>query len=194
MIKQLTIYCASSKIVDSCYFTDAEKVATMCAKNKIKVVYGGGSVGLMGKIADTILQHKGEIKGVIPEFMVNIEWAHPKISEMAIVKDMHQRKELLIENSDAVLALPGATGTIEELFAVISLKRLGKFNKPIIILNTNHFYDTLIDFMEQMISEKFLRNEHKKLWRIIASPGQLMEALNQKEDWPEDAIKLAQVD
>ena len=193
MIKRLTIFCASSRMVDEKYYTDTRQLANILVKNEVTAVYGGGAVGLMGELADTMLHAGGQVEGVIPEFMMKVEWGHKSIKKMTIVKDMHERKKLLIDNTDGVIALPGGTGTLEELMEVISLKRLGKFVKPIIILNTDGFYDTLIEFFEKMIEEKFLRAEHRAMWTVIDTPDKLMDALRSAADWNEDAINIAAV-
>jgi uncharacterized protein (TIGR00730 family) len=136
----VTVYCASSRKVDEKYFKATLALADELLRKNAKVIYGGGAVGLMGAIADRYVEKRGRIKGVIPEFMVKVEWAHPNVDDMLIVTDMHDRKKKLIENTDAVIALPGGTGTLEELSEVITLKRLGKFSKPILMLNTDGFY------------------------------------------------------
>jgi uncharacterized protein (TIGR00730 family) len=193
MIKRVTIFCASSRMVDEKYYADTRQLAKILVKNEITAVYGGGAVGLMGELADTMLHAGGLVEGVIPEFMMKVEWGHKSIKKMTIVKDMHERKKLLIDNTDGVIALPGGTGTLEELMEVISLKRLGKFVKPIIILNTDGFYDTLIEFFEKMIEEKFLRAEHRAMWTVIDTPDKLMDAFRNAAGWDEDAINIAAV-
>ncbi|KAB2870969.1 MAG: TIGR00730 family Rossman fold protein, partial [Bacteroidales bacterium] len=133
---KVCVYCASSNKVDEKYFKATEILAKNLAKNGITSVYGGGSNGLMGCLADTALQEGGKVIGILPHFMDKVEWGHKNLTELILVKDMHERKRLLIEGVDAVVALPGGCGTLEELMEVITLKRLGKFTKPIIILNT----------------------------------------------------------
>ncbi len=162
MAISVTIYAASSRKVDQKYFEATNALARTLLSKNAHVIYGGGAVGLMGTLADTYIGHGGEITGVIPEFMVKVEWAHPKVKDMIIVHDMHERKKRLIENTDAVIALPGGTGTLEELMEVITLKRLGKFNKPIFLLNTDGFYNQLHAFFHKMAEEHFLTKE--ELW------------------------------
>ncbi|HPV57420.1 MAG TPA: TIGR00730 family Rossman fold protein, partial [Tenuifilaceae bacterium] len=137
---KVCVYCASSNKVDEKYFKATEILAKNLAKNGITSVYGGGSNGLMGCLADTALHEGGKVIGILPHFMDKVEWGHKNLTELILVKDMHERKRLLIEGVDAVVALPGGCGTLEELMEVITLKRLGKFTKPIIILNTDGFY------------------------------------------------------
>jgi uncharacterized protein (TIGR00730 family) len=193
MIRNVTVFCASSKKTPVKYLKVTNELADMLINNNIGVIYGGGAVGLMGCLADRYIQRGGSIQGVIPEFMVKVEWAHPLVQNMIIVKDMHERKKLLIENTDAVIALPGGTGTLEELMEVLSLKRLGKFFKPIILVNTDGFYDNLLELFTKMVKENFLRQEHLTAFRVINKPSELLEAINRSLDWDENAIQYASV-
>jgi uncharacterized protein (TIGR00730 family) len=193
MLKRITVFCASSRMVHSKYFKAARQLAEVLTTNKIVAVYGGGAVGLMGALADYMLANGGSIEGVIPQFMMKVEWGHPAVKKMIITKDMHERKELLINNVDAVVALPGGSGTLEELMEVISLKRLGKFVKPIIIVNTDGFYDSLVTLLNKMVEENFMRSDHLKMWKVISDPVNLIEAIQSSETWNEDAINTAGV-
>jgi uncharacterized protein (TIGR00730 family) len=193
MSLSFTVYCASSRKLDEKYFKATRKLADVLLEKNVHAIYGGGAVGLMGALANRYIEKKGEITGVIPEFMVKIEWAHPKVDRMIIVKDMHERKKRLIENTDGIIALPGGTGTLEELSEVITLKRLGKFTKPIILLNTDGFYDPLHQFFVKMSDEHFLLKEHLKMWKLIDSPSEFWNTLKDFPSWSEDTIKLAQV-
>ncbi len=193
MIKQITIFCASSRKVPSCYFEATEEVANILTANAITAVYGGGAVGLMGRLADTMLKKNGKIKGIIPSFMMEVEWGHPEIEDLMVVRDMHERKKELIHKTDAVLVLPGGTGTLEEAMEVITLKRLGLFTKPIIFLNTNNFYKPLVDFFNTMEREHFIRKEHQQMWSVIDKPSQLLEAIKTAPDWDKDKINQAAV-
>ena len=193
MVKNVTVYCASSRKSPQAYFKVAEEVARHLLSHHIGIIYGGGAVGLMGKIADYYIRHNGIIRGVIPEFMVKVEWAHPGIKDMLIVRDMHERKQKLIEGTDAVIALPGGTGTLEELVEVLALKRLGKFNKPVILLNTNGFYDQLLAFFDTMLKEQFLRPEHLEAYTVVRQPADILPAILDTPDWYPDAIDRAPV-
>ncbi|MBT3208187.1 MAG: TIGR00730 family Rossman fold protein [Bacteroidetes bacterium] len=193
MIKKVTVFCASSRKAADSFFSETEKIAKILVKHKITSIYGGGAVGLMGKLADTIISEGGEIIGVIPEFMKKVEWDHKSVKNMITVEDMHERKKVLIENTDAVLALAGGTGTIEELFEVITLKRLGIFTKPIIILNSNNYYSPLIQMLENCIEGKFLNEIHRKMWTIIEKPEELLDAINNSSEWSEKSRDFALV-
>ncbi len=190
---RICVYCASSSKVDKVYFEATQKLAEDFAKRNITLVYGGGSAGLMGCLADTILKNNGKAIGVLPRFMEKVEWGHKGLTQLTLVKDMHERKKLLIKDVDAVVALPGGCGTLEELMEVITLKRLGKFTKPIIILNTNGFYDHLKSLLEKMIHEHFMRTEHGEIWQFVNQPEDIVPAIENAPDWDSSAIKFAAV-
>ncbi len=187
------MFCASSRQVKQEYFDAARQLAQVLADNKIIAVYGGGAVGLMGTLADYILENGGNIEGIIPTFMMKVEWGHPGVKNMMVTKDMHERKKRLIHDVDAVVALPGGSGTLEELMEVISLKRLGKFTKPIIIVNTAGFYDSLIALLNKMVEENFMRPDHLNMWKVIDQPAELLEAIQNSNPWSSDAINIAGV-
>jgi uncharacterized protein (TIGR00730 family) len=193
MISKVCVFCASSHKVDQKYFDIAERLAKTLVKSNITTVYGGGAVGLMGKLADVAMQENGNVIGIIPKFMVEVEWSHKNITELIEVNDMHERKKKLIENVDAIIILPGGSGTLEETMEVITLKRLGKFTKPIIFINTDGFYDSLFQLFDKMIEERFMRHEHEKMWTSIEQPEDIVRAIESAPIWNEDAIKIAAV-
>jgi uncharacterized protein (TIGR00730 family) len=193
-IKKVCVFCASSSKVDKKYFHDAELLGIELARNKIHVIYGGGAVGLMGKLADSIIREGGMITGVIPGFMAQMKWAHYGLTELIEVKDMHERKNLMIRGVDAVVALPGGVGTLEELTEVITLKQLGQFFAPVIIVNTDGYFDQLIGFFEKMIQEKFMRQLHKNIWKVIEKPSDVLPAIRNSVPWDDGAIKFAAVE
>lgn len=153
MIRSLCIYCASSSQINEKYHQSARQLGQLCAEKNIKIVYGGGARGSMGHLADAALENGGRVRGVIPKFMVDLEWAHPGVDELFITETMHERKMKLIEDVDGVIALPGGSGTLEELIETMTLKRLGLFLQPIILLNLHGFYDPLIQQYERCIDE-----------------------------------------
>lgn len=161
MIKKVCVYCASSDKVDDAYFRGASTLGQLLANNKITTIYGGGSAGLMGRLADSALEHGGQVVGIIPHFMKEVEWQHKHLTELILVEDMHERKRRFLIDVDAVVALPGGCGTFEELMEVITLKRLGVFIKPIIIVNQNGYYDHLVAMLEKAIEEKFMGEQHR---------------------------------
>lgn len=190
---RICIYCASSAKIDEIYFEATERLAKILVNSKVQVIYGGGGHGLMGKLADTILAQGGQIKGIMPQFMNEVEWAHKGVTDIEFTNTMHERKAKFLENIDALIALPGGTGTLEELLEAITLKRLGQFTKPIIILNTNGYYDPLILMLERCIEEKFLRPIHAEMWTFVRQPEEVMSAINQSMEWDENAISFAAV-
>ena len=191
MIKKVCVFCASSRQVDTKYFEATEQIANTIVANNIISIYGGGAVGLMGKYADTVLRKDGRIIGIIPKFMAEIEWAHKNLTELVIVNDLHQRKQRLIEGVDAVIALPGGCGTIEELLEVITLKRLGKFIKPIIIVNVDGFYNPLIEMLNRCIKENFMSKKHEEMWTVIDNPNHVIDAIHESPKWRKDSINFA---
>ena len=190
---RICVYCASSAKIDETYFEATERLAKILVNSKVQVIYGGGGHGLMGKLADTVLAHGGQIKGIMPQFMNEVEWAHKKVTDFEFTNTMHERKAKFLENIDALIALPGGPGTLEELLEAITLKRLGQFTKPIIILNTNGYYDPLIQMLERCVEEKFLRPIHAEMWTFVNQPEEVMSAINQSMEWDENAISFAAV-
>jgi uncharacterized protein (TIGR00730 family) len=190
---RICVYCASSAKIDEIYFEATERLAKILVNSGVQVIYGGGGHGLMGKLADTVLAQGGQIKGIMPQFMNEVEWAHKKVTDFEFTNTMHERKAKFLENIDALIALPGGTGTLEELLEAITLKRLGQFTKPIIILNTNGYYDPLIQMLERCIEEKFLRPIHAEMWTFVHQPEEVMSAINQSMEWDENAISFAAV-
>jgi len=190
MISRVTVFCASSQKIDPVYFKDALELGEILAKNQISIYYGGGAFGLMGCLADTMLKNGGHITGIIPGFMIEQGWGHPEVDHI-IVGDMHERKRKLTENTDAIIALPGGVGTLEELLEMITLKQLGKLLVPIIILNTNGFFDPLLMLFSQMIEQNFMRDMHSKIWTIVNNPSEVMEAIRNAPEWDGSVIKYA---
>jgi len=192
-IKRVCVYCASSDKVDEVYFDATAVLADVLVSNNIQVVYGGGATGLMGRLADEAIRKGGHVIGIMPNFMNDVEWAHKNVPEFHFVGDMAERKKKFLEMSDALIALPGGCGTLEELFEAITLKRLGLFTKPIIILNINGFYDHLVALLDKCIEEKFMSEKHREMWTIVDDPKYIISALANAPEWSNDAIKFAKV-
>jgi uncharacterized protein (TIGR00730 family) len=192
-VKRVCVYCASSDKVDEVYFDATTSLADELVRNNIQVVYGGGATGLMGRLADEAIRKGGHVIGIMPNFMNDVEWAHKNVPEFHFVGDMAERKKKFLEMSDALVALPGGCGTLEELFEAITLKRLGLFTKPIIILNINGFYDHLVALLEKCIEEKFMSEKHREMWVVLDNPKEIMSALANAPDWSQDAIRFAKV-
>lgn len=190
---RICVFCASSAKVDPIYFDNTRLVAEELVNAGTTIVYGGGAVGLMGCLADTALSLNGTVEGILPRFMEKVEWGHKGLSRLVLVKDMSDRKKRMIDKVDAVVALPGGCGTLEELMEVFTLKRLGKFTKPIVVLNTNKFYHHLEMLVERMVDEKFLRPEHKNMWTFVDHPSEVIPAIVNAPQWGKSAIKYAAV-
>lgn len=189
--KRVSVFCASSNKVDNIYFDAARKLGLALTEHGISANYGGGEVGLMGALADTMMEAGGSIRGIIPQFMVDQGWNHPLVKDMLIVRDMHDRKKKLTENIDAFVALPGGVGTLEELLEMITHKQLGQVLAPIIIINTNQFFNPFLDMLRKMVEEKFMREIHQDIWKVIEDPMDVVKAIEQSPVWDGSAIKYA---
>ena len=187
------IFASSSSRINSEYALAASELGILLASAKIDVVYGGGGIGLMGTLADSVIKTGGRITGVIPAFMKEEGWDHSEVSEMIITADMGERKKEMFARADAIVALPGGVGTLEELTEAITLKQLGLFSGSIIILNTLDFYKALIEFLDHMIEGLFLRYEHKGMWQVASTPGEVMEYLAKNEVWIHDPRSIAKI-
>src|SRR3989442_4553335 len=141
---RVCVYCASSRQSDAAYFEAAASLGRSLAECGVTIVYGGGAVGSMGALADAALAAGGKVVGVLPRFMYDLEWGHPRLTELRLVGDLHERQRLMIEEVDAIVALPGGSGTLEELMEAITWKRLGLHGHPIVLVNVRGFFDPLI--------------------------------------------------
>jgi uncharacterized protein (TIGR00730 family) len=156
-IKSICVYCASGPGNDPAFMEAATKFGRILAENGVRLVYGGGSVGLMGALADSVLDHGGAVTGVIPDFLVNREHMLLRVQERVITRDMHERKRVMFERADAFVALPGGVGTLEELVEQLTWAQLGRHKKPILILNAARFWDPLCQLLDQMEKLDFIR-------------------------------------
>ncbi len=188
---QVCVYCASSESIREVYFQQAELLGQIFSQENIQVVYGGGGSGLMGRLASSMIASGGKIKGIMPHFMKEIEWAHKHVTEWEFVSDMHERKRTFLENTDAVVALPGGVGTFEELLEVITWKKLGLFVKPIVIVNVEGYYDPLILMLQKCIDEGFMSPIHGTMYEIVEDVKDVLPAIERSAPWNEDAIRFA---
>ncbi|MDB6064210.1 MAG: yvdD [Pedosphaera sp.] len=180
-IKRLCVYCGSNNGSRPAYVKAAQDMGTMLARRGIELVYGGGRVGLMGTIADATLAVGGHVIGVIPEALAAREVAHLGLKQLRVVHSMHERKALMVELSDAFVALPGGFGTLEEFCEVLTWAQLGLHRKPHGLLNVEGFYDGLLAFFDHAVAEKFIRAEHRKLVVSESDPERLLELLLKSE-------------
>ena len=175
--RSVCVYCGASPGHDPQYAEAARALGREMAQQKLALVYGGGHVGLMGIIADAVLEAGGEVTGVIPKALMDTEIGHNRLTRLLVVKDMHERKALMAEHANGFIAMPGGIGTLEELFEAMTWAQLGFHEKPVGLLNVNGFYDPLIAFLSQLEQEGFLRAEHRHLLINENEPSALLERL-----------------
>ncbi len=166
MKKNICVFCASSENIDANYKITAKNLAEKLVKSKKNLIFGGANVGMMRIMAETIHARNGRMTAVIPELIKNAGLACPLVADMRVTPDMNSRKAKLAQLADAFIALPGGFGTLEELSEVITAKHLGYHNKPIVILNINHFYDNLIAFFNHLYKENFAKISYKNIYYI----------------------------
>ena len=178
-MQRICVFCGSQVGTNGLYRQAAAALGQLLAQRRYGLVYGGGHVGLMGVIADAVLQAGGEVIGVIPEAMVARELAHTGVTSMHIVPGMHDRKARMAELAEAFIAMPGGYGTFEELFEIITWAQLGIHQKPIGLLNVAGYFDALMALVEHAIAEGFIRPEHRQLTVMADHPAALLDMLTQ---------------
>ncbi|NMG08177.1 TIGR00730 family Rossman fold protein [Brasilonema sp. UFV-L1] len=176
-MKYICVFCGSSMGVKPAYKQAAIALGKALARRKLGLVYGGGNVGLMGTVADGCLAAGGEVLGVIPDFLVAKEIAHTGLTQLHIVKSMHERKTMMAQLSDAFVALPGGYGTLEEFCEILTWAQLGLHQKPFALLNIKGYYDSLLKFFDQAVTEEFLRPIHRSLVLEASEPENLLDLL-----------------
>lgn len=176
-MKRICVNCGSSPGFDPVYMAMAEKLGSMLSKEKIELVYGGAEVGLMGKVADAVLQSGGKVIGVIPGVLAD-HVAHQGLTELHIVDSMHERKAMMFDLSDGFIALPGGFGTIEEITELLTWSQLGLSSKPCGLINVNGYYDLLLTFFDGAVNEGFMKQEHRNMLLDDVSPEGILEKLH----------------
>ncbi|KAF2509532.1 TIGR00730 family Rossman fold protein [Flavobacterium zhairuonense] len=176
-MKNITVFCGSSFGIDEIFREQAELLGKTLAKQNIGLVYGGANVGLMGAVADGALSENGSVIGVLPNFLRSKEIAHLGLTELIVVESMHERKTKMNDLCDGVIALPGGFGTLEELFEMLTWAQLGLHKKPIAILNTNGFYDSLIELTETMVEKGLLKDVNQKMLLVSDNIDDLLEKM-----------------
>lgn len=166
-MKKLCVFCGSAAGRDPKYMDLGKKIGELLVKHNIALVYGGASIGLMGSIADSVMNNGGKVIGVIPKSLVDYEVAHDGLSELYVVENMHQRKQLMYDHADAFLSLPGGMGTLDEMFEVLTWTQLKYHQKPSYIFNFEGFYDSLLSYLRHSNCEGFVKNEHLDLLHEI---------------------------
>ena len=192
-INSVCVYSASSTKIDEVYFNAARQLGQLLAKRRIRLINGAGSIGLMRSVADAVLENGGGVTGVIPKFMVEQGWHHTGLSKLVEVESMHERKQLMADLSDAVIALPGGCGTLEELLEIITWKQLGLYLNPIVILNTNGFFDPLLDMLTRAIDENFMRRQHGEIWHVATTPEEAVKLIYTVPVWDASIRKFAAI-
>jgi uncharacterized protein (TIGR00730 family) len=177
-MKRMTVFCGSSIGTQDIYKYQATLLGQTLAKRNIELVYGGANVGLMGAVADGVLNQGGRVTGVLPRFLRSKEIAHHGLTELILVDSMHERKTKMNELCDGVIALPGGFGTLEELFEMLTWAQLGLHQKPIAILNSEGFYDSLLALLETMVENGFLKKENHQMLLVSSNIDDLLNKMD----------------
>jgi uncharacterized protein (TIGR00730 family) len=171
------VFCGSGAGSNPAFSEAARQLGVLFAKSSIRLVYGGGNIGLMGIIASSVMESGGEVTGVIPRFLMDKEVGHSAITILEVVESMHDRKKRMADLADAFVALPGGWGTLEELCEILTWKQLGLISQPILLLNTNHFFNPLLDQMRVMVREGFLRSVNLDFLQVENAPEKIFSLL-----------------
>ena len=188
--KTIVVYGASSADVEEVFSKDAYRLGQLLALSGRCIMTGGGATGLMAAVENGALEAGGKVTGIIPKFMVDNGWLHQGLTEVITTATMHERKNLLAKNADAAIALPGGTGTFEELFEIITWKMLGLFKKPVIILNTDHYFDPLLEMLERTAKRHFMNPVFLKLWSVAQTPDEALKLIDSLSDWEDLTTKI----
>lgn len=192
-IHSVCVYSASSTQIDPLYVDAAKRLGRLLGEKQIRLVNGAGNMGLMAAVADATLQAGGEVVGVIPRFMVEQGWHHTGLTELHVVNDMHERKQLMARLSDGVIALPGGCGTLEELLEIITWKQLGLYLNPIVVLNVKGYFDPLLAMLAKAVEERFMRVRHGAIWQVATTPDEAIELLFTTPLWDASIRKFAAI-
>jgi len=184
---RLCVFCSSSNLIPEHFRSDAIALANRLVDEKITLVYGGGSVGLMGLLADRILEQGGEVIGVIPEFLRTEELAHEGLTEMVVTRSMHERKIEMSRRADAFAVLPGGFGTLDEFFEILTWKQLGLHAKPIVVANTGGWFDPILSFFRRAENQRMVSRENLALVEVVGSADLVVDALLRRRD-PDGAL------
>lgn len=177
-MQSLVVYCGSSPGTHPIYKTIAVELGTKMAANHIRLIYGGGSSGLMGSIADAVLENGGQVTGVIPNFLAALEVAHKTLTEIHFVETMHERKFRMVQLSKGVITLPGGYGTFDELFEILAWRQLKLYDGPIILINVNGYYDLVLRQLDRCVADGFLKPENRQLLQIATSVDDALQLVH----------------
>ena len=176
-MRAICVFCGASTGNRPAYADAARALAALLVERNLTLIYGGGSIGIMGVLADATLASGGRVVGVLPEHLSHREVAHAGVTEMHIVASMHERKALMARRADAFIALPGGLGTLEELFEVLTWSQLGLHTKPCALLNVDGYFDPLIAFLDQAVAREFVQSRHRDMLLIDSDPAGLLDRI-----------------
>jgi uncharacterized protein (TIGR00730 family) len=187
-MQSICVYCGSANQASREYFRAAHRVGEMLARHGLSLIYGGGRTGLMGAVADSVLENGGQAIGVITEGMNTPELAHTGLTRLEVTATIHQRKARMYALADGYIALPGGYGTLDELFETLTWAQIGEHQKPVGILNVNGYYDPLLEMLDRAVAEKFLFPEHRRVLLCESDPEKLLDLMNTYQP-PHEAVK-----
>lgn len=191
--KSVTVFCSSSNDASPVFNQAAKELGEKIAERECKLIFGGSGMGLMRTIADAVLDNGGDVLGVMPKFMQEVEWNYSRLSDDQLIwtDTMALRKDILIGEAEAIICLPGAVGTLEEVGEALSLKRLGRFFAPVVFINTDDFYTPLVQWLERTVEENLMRDAHAKMWYLASDVDDALRYLDEGHQWPRDAVNFA---
>ncbi len=192
-IASVCVYSASSTKIDPVYFDTAYELGTLLGQQHIRLINGAGNMGLMSAVSDAALAAGGEVTGVIPRFMVEQGWHHTGLTRLVEVESMHERKKMMADLSDAVIALPGGCGTLEELLEIITWKQLGLYLNPVVILNVKGYFDPLLAMLQRAVEENFMRTQHGSIWHVAKTVREAVELVYTVPLWDVSIRKFAAI-
>lgn len=192
-IASVCVYRASSTKIDPVYFDTAYELGTLLGQQHIRLINGAGNMGLMSAVSDAALAAGGEVTGVIPRFMVEQGWHHTGLTRLVEVESMHERKKMMADLSDAVIALPGGCGTLEELLEIITWKQLGLYLNPVVILNVKGYFDPLLAMLQRAVEENFMRTQHGSIWHVAKTVREAVELVHTVPLWDVSIRKFAAI-
>lgn len=192
-VQSIAVYCASSNKLRPSFVEAAERLGELIAAEGMRLVYGDGGIGLMAAVARGALNNGGKVIGVIPQFMVDQGWNNPNSTQTIITQTMHERKATICDISDAMVALPGGIGTFEELLECLTWKQLGLHQNPVVILNTDGYYDHLLACIDLMVEEQMMRPIHKEMFVVVSQPEEVIPAILNAAEWDPNTRRLAAI-
>ena len=192
-LSSVAIYCSASNKVRPSFVDAAKRLGELLAQAGIRMIYGDGGIGLMAAAADGALSAGGEVLGVIPQFMVDAGWNNPRSTQTIVTQTMHERKATIVQETDAMVALPGGIGTFEELLECLTWKQLGLHTCPVVILNTDGYYDRLLDCLDYMVAEQMMRPIHREMFTVVSTPEEVIPALLSAPAWDPSTRRLAAI-